>query len=264
MLRKRTGNAKEGRSRLQIRCGIVVSDSVGPNSSFMSHISHWPLWSLGAAHIVLRSSQEMSRADCTRGCEIFHTFSLISCVSLPPPRTSTSCATGQRWSTWEALTTMQHNHSHRAAPPTGPTSQERAKCPISATIHSLDSLSKRGPALLSDPPSSYRRGEGAEGSGGAKKEKRKRDTRAFCPGNWLQTNRRDRRWHIRWHTRDFALKMRWKQAGNKTATLTNMTTVVQTRRRRAAAPPLCSVPAKPPRLSKATGSTKRASSLFLC
>lgn len=57
---------------------------------------------------------------------------------------------------------MQHNHSHRAAPPTGQASQERAKCPISATIHSLDSLWKRDPALLSDPASSERR-EGGEG-----------------------------------------------------------------------------------------------------
>ncbi|MEQ2164719.1 hypothetical protein GOODEAATRI_009655, partial [Goodea atripinnis] len=31
--------------------------------------------------------------------------------------TSTSCATGQHWSTWEALTTMQRNHSHRSSFP---------------------------------------------------------------------------------------------------------------------------------------------------
>lgn len=50
-------------------------------------------------------------------------------------RTSTSCATGRRWSTWEASTTMQHNHSRRAGSP-GLTSQECVKCPISATIPS--------------------------------------------------------------------------------------------------------------------------------
>lgn len=111
------------------------------------------------------------------------------------PRTSTSCATGQHWSTWEALTTMQHNHSHRAAPPTGQTSQERAKCPISATIHSLDSLWKRDPAPFSDPllPSRYRRGEGDGGVGRGKlKKKKKRDTRVPPPAT-ASTNRRDRR-----------------------------------------------------------------------
>lgn len=35
-------------------------------------------------------------------------------------RTSTSCATGQHWSTWGALTTMQRNHSHRAPSPVRP------------------------------------------------------------------------------------------------------------------------------------------------
>lgn len=100
------------------------------------------------------------------------------------PRTSTSCATGQRWSTWEALTTMQHNHSHRAAPPTGQTSQERAKCPISATIHSLDSLWKRDPAPFSDPPSPPGTGERGGGRGGREgqtQEKEKRDTRFSRP-----------------------------------------------------------------------------------
>lgn len=52
-------------------------------------------------------------------------------------RTSTSCATGQHWSTWGALTTMQRNHSHRAPSPVRPL-RECAKCPISAAIQSLD------------------------------------------------------------------------------------------------------------------------------
>lgn len=76
---------------------------------------------------------------------------------------------------------MQHNHSHRAAPPTGPTSQERAKCPISATIHSLDSLSKRGPALLSDPPLRLPERRGCGGVGRGKKRKKKKGHARFPP-----------------------------------------------------------------------------------
>lgn len=48
---------------------------------------------------------------------------------LCPPRTSTSCATGPLWSTWGALTTMQHNHSHRAA------SRASGECQVSHPSH---------------------------------------------------------------------------------------------------------------------------------
>lgn len=137
------------------------------------------------------------------------------------PRTSTSCATEQRWSTWEALTTMQHNHSHWAAPPTGQTSQERAKCPISATVHSLDSPWKRDPALLSDPPSSYRRGGGAGGSRGDKLKKKKKKGQALPtttfspphlptpPGNGLHLPQRSTLTHPTSHMRFLFVCLFW-------------------------------------------------------
>lgn len=71
-------------------------------------------------------------------------------------RTSTSCATGRRWSTWEASTTMQHNHSRRAGSP-GLTSQECVKCPISATIPLLPHSRTAPPHLQASPPPTWGR-----------------------------------------------------------------------------------------------------------
>lgn len=52
--------------------------------------------------------------------EIFDQMQRQALTILLVRRTSTSYATGPHWSTWGALTTMQHNHSRRAASPVRP------------------------------------------------------------------------------------------------------------------------------------------------
>lgn len=87
---------------------------------------------------------------------------------------------------------MQHNHSHRAAPPHW--SNLSGACQVSHLSHHPTHLTPFGnatPALLSDPASSSRRaGErGAGGREGHTKEKEtKRDT-CFPPGRLHQSQR---------------------------------------------------------------------------
>lgn len=154
-------------------------------------------------------------------CE--QTFWFMFLLRLLLFRTSTSCATGQHWSTWGALTTMQHNHSGPSSLP-GQTSQECAKCPISATIHSLDPLKTHH-----HPPPPPATGEGGGGE---------RDTLSVPATG--STNHRDPRSTTQTNHMRFCFKYNTR---NMTVTLTNMTPVVQMRQRRLAA--RLSAPSKP-------------------
>lgn len=72
-------------------------------------------------------------------------------------RTSTSCATGQHWSTWGALTTMQRNHSHRAPSPVRPL-RSVPSVPSQPPSNHLIPPSPRPHPATNPAPRSYRRG----------------------------------------------------------------------------------------------------------
>lgn len=99
----------------------------------------------------------------------------------------------------------------------GQTSQESAKCPISATIQSLDPLKIQVPPCSPSPP----RYQGFWEEKGVCSQSRQTDS----------TNHRAPRWLIQPHE-IFCFK---NTNRNITKTLTNMTTVVQMRQRRPAA-----------------------------
>lgn len=153
-------------------------------------------------------------------------------------RTSTSCATGRRWSTWEASTTMQHNHSRRAGSP-GLTSQECVKCPISATIPSSPAPAPPRPA----PPPSLAPTWG------------RRKKRAFEPSRRAGGAQPITETHT-----DLIDHARFCFKNNKRSSLA---AAVQTWRRRAAARQRRPVRAEPPPSLAATGSTQRAPSLLI-
>lgn len=112
-------NVKEGRSRCKLGVGLYqwLSETL--------YQLYEPYFTLCAA----REGAELIVQEFVKYFRPSH-----SSFAFPPSRTSTSCATGQRWSTWEALTTMQHNHSHQAAPPTGQTNPSGA-CQVSHLSH---------------------------------------------------------------------------------------------------------------------------------
>lgn len=87
-------------------------------------------------------------------CTISLTFLLLRLYS----RTSTSCATGQHWSTWGALTTMQHNHSSRAASLVKPL-RSVPSVPFQPPSTHLTPLKPDTPTPTPTPPS-YRGGGG--------------------------------------------------------------------------------------------------------
>ena len=134
----------------------------------------------------------------------------LSSLLLLHSRTSTSCATGQHWNTWGALTTMQHNHSHRAA----------------SLVKPLRSV----PSVPSQPPSTHltpsnpNPSPAATGGGGRRKGRALRTRRRAQPITEIHA--------------DLTNIMRFcfkKNNRNITMTLTNMTTLVQMRQRRPAA-----------------------------
>lgn len=102
---------------------------------------------------------------------------------LPPSRTSTSCATGQHWSTWGALTTMQHNHSRRAASLVRP-------------LRSVPSVPSQPPSTLLTPKT---RPPSPQLPGGRRKG------RACRPGDGLNQSQRSMPTYPT--TWDFALKI---------------------------------------------------------
>jgi len=122
-------------------------------------------------------------------------------------RTSTSCATGQRWSTWGALTTMQHNHSHRAASLVRP-------------LRSVPSDPSQPPSTHLNPPPLSPLPEGRR-KGRTRSRTRRRGS----------TNHRDPRRLNQPHE----ILLSKNNNGNITMTMANMTTLVQTRQRRRAA-----------------------------
>lgn len=151
-------------------------------------------------------------------------------------RTSTSCATGRRWSTWEASTTMQHNHSRRAGSP-GLTSQECVKCPISATIPSDPTPALPRPASKPRPQ---------PGGGGRSALSNLPTSGGAQPITETHTDLID---HARFCFKD-----------NERSSLA---AAVQTWRRRAAARQRRPVRAEPPPSLAATGGTQRAPYLLI-
>lgn len=128
------------------------------------------------------------------------------------------------------------------------------------------------PPLRPRPPATGERGGGAGrggvGRGKLKKKKKKKKKKALRPGDGLHRSQRSTlphpTTHMRYFFNCFALKMRWQGPGNKTSDSDKRDNrcTDATAQSGGSAPLLR--PAKPPRLSKATGSAERPSSLFLC
>lgn len=129
---------------------------------------------------------------CPFVIETIYTIAVtLTCVLLL--RTSTSCATGRRWSTWGASTTMQRNHSHPTVQP--PWSNLSGVCQVS---HLSQHPPKPGPAHppyhsthpTTPPPLTTTRGGGKEGG-------------ASGPGDGFNQSQRSTQID---HTRDFCFK----------------------------------------------------------
>lgn len=166
-------------------------------------------------------------------CRLCH-LSSSSCFSFPGPvpvvLQGSAGVPGELWPLCNITTPLP-----------GQTSQESAKCPISATIQSLDPLKTQVPPVHPHPHATRVFG-------------RKRGC-VLSPGKRIQPITEIHA-DLSNHMRFFALKILTETLRRHDNGCTDAT--AQT-----GSWPLCSVQAKPSWLSKATVSTKRAFSLFL-